>query len=33
MVMQFITLFQSTQDGDGIFHRGLIHQHFLEAAL
>ena len=30
-MMQFVFLFQAAQDGDGIFHRGLAHEHRLEA--
>ena len=33
MVVQLIALLQATQDGDGVLHRGLLHQHLLEAAL
>ena len=29
----FVPLFQAAQDGDGVFHRGLIHLHRLETAL
>ncbi len=32
-VMDFVALLESAQDGDGVFHRGLVHQHFLEAPL
>ena len=32
-VEHFVPLFQATQDGDGVLHRGLIHLHRLEPAL
>ena len=33
LVVHFVALFQAAQDRDGVFDRGLIDQHFLEAAL
>ena len=32
-VMDLVLLLQAAQDGDGVLHRGLAHQHRLEAAL
>ena len=32
-VVDFVALFESAQDGDGVFDRGLAHQHLLEAPL
>ena len=32
-MVHFVALLQTTQDGDGVLHGGLIDQHFLEAAL
>ncbi len=31
-VVDLIAFFEATQDGDGVFHRGLIHLHLLETA-
>jgi len=33
VVMYLVALLQAAQDGDGVFHAGLAHQHLLEAAL
>ena len=33
LVVHFVALLQAAQDRDGVFHRRLVHQHFLEAAL
>ena len=32
VVVRFVALLQSAKDRDGVFHRRLVHQHFLEAA-
>jgi len=32
-VVNFITLFQTTQNGNGIFHAGLVDQNFLKTPL
>ena len=32
-VVHLVALFQATQDGDGVLHRGLVHLHLLEAPL
>ena len=32
-VVHGVAFLQATQDGDGVFHRRLAHEHFLEAAL
>ena len=32
-VMHFVALLQTAQDGDGVLHRRLVHQHLLETAL
>ena len=32
-VMDFVALLESAQDGDGVLHGGLVHQHLLEAPL
>ena len=32
-VMDFVALLEPAQDGDGVFHRRLVHQHLLEAPL
>ena len=31
--MHFVALFQSAQDGNGVFHGGLVDQYLLETAL
>ncbi len=33
VVVHLVALLQAAQDGDGVLHRGLVHQHLLEAAL
>ncbi|MNV18433.1 hypothetical protein D3C71_1092560 [compost metagenome] len=33
MVVQLVAFFKAAQYGDGVLHRGLLHQHLLEAAL
>ncbi len=33
MVVQLVALLQAAQDGDGVLHARLLHQHLLEAAL
>jgi hypothetical protein len=32
-MVHFVALLEAPQDGNGVFHRGLIHEYLLEAAL